>query len=360
MATPRELGYRMPAEWEPHEATWLSWPRRGGVSFPDNDAFAPALWVRMAAALSAGELVHLNVRDPAEEDEVRTLVAAEPTARADRIFVHRIPTDEPWARDHGPCFVVRDSQQGAPLAIVDWRYNAWGGKYPPWERDDAVPQQVAALLRVPAFSPGIVMEGGAIDVNGAGMLLTTESCLLNPNRNPQLGRDDIERYLRDYLGVTQVVWLGAGIVGDDTDGHVDDLTRFVAPRRVVTAVEDDPRDANWEPLRDNLARLRAVRDPAGEPLEVVELPMPAPFEREAMRLPASYANFYIGNAVVLVPAFRDPNDARAVETIARCFPDRRVVAVDAVDLVWGLGAFHCVTQQQPAVGGRVFAGATRA
>ncbi len=359
--SPRALGYRMPAEWEPHEATWLSWPRRDGISFPDAFAPVPALWRRMVELLSPGELVHVNVTDEAHEAEVRAVLAASSRIRADHVFLHRIPTDEPWCRDHGPTFVVRDAGPAAPnagetaeLAVVDWRYNAWGGKYPPFDRDDAVPARIAALLQVPRFEPGIVMEGGALDVDGRGTLLTTESCLLNPNRNPTLSRAEIERVLADQLGVRHVVWLGDGIVGDDTDGHVDDLARFVAPRTVVTVVEDDRADENFAPLRENLARLRAAHDQNGAALEVVELPMPRPLVREGQRLPASYANFYVANDVVLVPIFTDPADARALAVLERCFPGRRVVGIEASDLLWGLGAFHCVTQQQPAVGARVF------
>jgi agmatine deiminase len=355
VATPRALGYRMPAEWERHEATWLSWPRREGISFPDSFGPVPGLWLGIVEALSPGELVHVNVSDDAQEAEVRALLAASSRVRRDHVFLQRIPTDEPWCRDHGPTFVVRAGSDGAPpIAIVDWRYNSWGGKYPPFDRDDAVPRQVATLLELPIFSPGLVMEGGSLDVNGRGTVLTTESCLLNPNRNPGLSRADIERALGDFLGATHVVWLGNGIAGDDTDGHVDDLSRFVDAQTVVTVVEDDPADENYRPLRDNLERLRAARDQDGRPLTVVELPMPRPVVRESQRLPASYANFYVGNEVVLAPIFADPADARALAVLARCFPSRRVLGIDARELVWGLGAFHCVTQQQPAVATPIF------
>jgi agmatine deiminase len=237
----------------------------------------------------------------------------------------------------------------ATLAVVDWGYNAWGGKYPPFDDDDRVPARIAALLDLARFEPGMVLEGGAIDVNGRGTLLTTEACLLNPNRNPRLTRAEIEERLAAFLGVRSIVWLGDGIVGDDTDGHVDDLTRFVDARTVVTAVEDDPADPNHAPLADNLARLRAARDQDGRPLRIRTLPMPGAVTREDARLPASYANFYIGNEAVLVPTFHHAHDAVALATLAACFPTRRIVGVDARDLVWGLGAFHCVTQQQPAV-----------
>jgi agmatine deiminase len=358
--TPRELGYRMPAEWERHDATWLSWPRRDGISFPGAYDRVPAIWGGIIAALAPGELVHVNVSGPDEERELRSLLARLGVDPA-RVLLHDIATDEPWCRDHGPTFVRRDAtagvrpagarDDGGGLAVVDWTYNAWGGKYPPFARDDAVPGRVAALLDVPVFRPGIVMEGGALDVNGRGTLLTTESCLLNPNRNPTLARADVERHLRDYLDVRTIVWLGEGIAGDDTDGHVDDLARFVAPTTVVTVVEDDRADENHRALQDNLARLRAARDQDGRPLEVIALPTPGVVTREGQRLPASYANFYVGNEVVLVPTFAHAHDAAAVAILQRCFPSRRVIGMDARDLVWGLGAFHCVTQQQPAVGG---------
>jgi agmatine deiminase len=262
----------------------------------------------------------------------------------DRVRLHEVLTDDAWMRDHGPTFITR----GAELALVDWIYNAWGGKYPPWENDDRVPRALEALLGAPRFAPGLVLEGGSIDVDGAGTLLTTEQCLLNPNRNPGRSRADIERALCDYLGARRILWLGDGILGDDTDGHVDDLTRFVAPATVVTVVEDDPADANYAALRDNLQRLRTMRDAGERPLRIVTLPMPTPVEYDGQRLPASYANFYIGNAVVLVPVFDCANDARALATLREVFPTRRVVGITATDMVWGLGAFHCVTQQQPA------------
>lgn len=343
-ATPRALGFRMPAEWEPHAGTWVSFPRPEGISFPGLYERVPALWLRMIEELSLGEDVHVNVLDAHDEARIAALVGASPRARRERVHLHRIPTNEPWCRDHGPIFVTRPGE----VAIVDWGYNAWGGKYPPFDRDDAVPSRVAELLGLRVFRPGIVMEGGSLDVNGRGTLLTTESCLLNPNRNPALDRAAIERHLRDYLGVRHVIWLGDGIAGDDTDGHVDDITRFVAPDTIVTVVEPDPADENHQPLAENVERLRAARDQDGRPFTIVELPMPSPVVRDEQRLPASYANFYVGNEAVLVPVFADPRDADALAVLERCFPGRRVVGIDSRDLVWGLGAFHCATQQQPA------------
>jgi len=257
-----------------------------------------------------------------------------------------VPTDDAWIRDFGPIFVTRERRE---LAAVAWQYNAWGGKYPPWDRDDRVPHALAERLGIEAFVPGMVLEGGSIDVDGGGALLTTEGCLLNPNRNPQLTREEIEQRLCDFLGARRILWLGEGIVGDDTDGHIDDLARFVAPGVVVTVLAEDRSDENFARLSENYDRLRAMRDADDRPLRVITLPLPEPIMYEDTRLPASYANFYVGNAVVLVPVFGSPCDAAALSTLAALFPTRRVVGLPAVDLVWGLGAFHCVTQQQPAV-----------
>jgi agmatine deiminase len=336
----------MPAEWERHSATWLSWPHKE-ASWPGKLERIPPIFVEMVRALVAGEEVHILVNDSAPAEQVGGLLERAGIA-ARGVHLHEIPTDDAWVRDHGPTFITRSGAHGGELAVVDWKYNAWGGKYPPWELDDCVPRAIAERLGVRAFSPGIVMEGGSIDVDGRGTLLTTEACLLNPNRNPQLRRADIEQYLCDYLGVRSVLWLGDGIVGDDTDGHVDDLTRFVAPGVVVTVLEDDPADENHALLRDNLRRLETMHDAAGNSLRIVTLPMPEPVLYEGTRLPASYANFYIGNAVVLAPVFGGQRDATALATLRSLFPDRRVVGINAVDLVWGLGAFHCLTQQQPA------------
>jgi agmatine deiminase len=340
--SPAALGFRMPAEWEPHAATWLSWPHKE-ASWPGKFEVVPPIWVEMVRALAPGEQVHILVNESAPAPAVRALLAAAGVSPS-AVTLHDVPTDDAWIRDHGPIFVRR----GTELAVVDFGYNAWGGKYPPWDQDDRVPARVAELLALPRFAASIVLEGGSIDVNGCGTVLTTEQCLLNPNRNPHLDRGAIERTLRAYLGVRHVVWLGDGIAGDDTDGHVDDLVRFVDPTTVVTVLEEDPRDENYQPLRDNLERLRRATDQDGRPLRVVTLPMPEPIFFEGQRLPASYANFYIGNRVVLVPTFNRARDAVALATLAGLFAGRRVVGIDATDLVWGLGAVHCVTQQQPA------------
>jgi agmatine deiminase len=344
---PATLGYRMPAEWAPHAGTWFSWPRPEGISFPGKYDTVPPVYAELIKHLVTVEEVHINVWHAEMEEWGRGLLQKNGTP-LERVSFHYFPAYEPWCRDHGPIFVVREQNGRHERAIVDWDYNAWGGKYPPFDLDDAVPQHIAKLRGLPLFSPGIVMEGGSIEVNGCGTLLTTEACLLNPNRNPHLSKEQIEQYLGDYLGVTKILWLGDGIVGDDTDGHIDDLARFVNPTTVVTVVEKDPADANYEPLQENLRRLRTLHDQDERPLRVVELPMPRALEHEGQRLPASYANFYIANQMVLVPTYRDRNDTLAIEILQREFPDRRVVGVDSSELIWGLGSFHCISQQEPA------------
>ena len=332
----------MPAEWEPHAATWLSWPRREGISFPDSfDRVLPALRA-MVEALIESEQVYINVCDGAHEAEARSVLRGLPTERA---TFYRIPTNEPWCRDHGPIFLTRD--RDPTLAVVDWDYNAWGNKYPPFNLDEVVPTRIAEILDVPVFYPNMILEGGAIDVNGAGALLTTESCLLNKNRNPNLSRHEIEQRLRDYLALRDVLWLGDGIAGDDTDGHIDDLARFASERTVLAVVEEDRDDENYQALQENLSRLREMKI-GKDSIEVVSLPMPKKIVREGLRLPASYANFYIANSSVLVPTFGDSADQAALSILRECFPTRRVIGVDCRELIWGLGTFHCLTQQQPA------------
>ena len=337
----------MPAEWERHDATWLSWPRREGISFPDSfERVLPALR-QMVAALAESEQVFINVCNGAHEAEARAVLKGTCRGEAQRsrvdlarVSFHLVPTNEPWCRDHGPIFLTRNVDP--KLAIVDWDYNAWGEKYPPFDLDEVVPTRVAEILKVPVYYPRMILEGGAIDVNGAGALLTSESCLLNKNRNPNLSREEIEQRLHDFLGVREILWLGRGIAGDDTDGHIDDLTRFVSETKVVTVVEDNRDDENFEPLQENLARLNQMK------IDIVPLPMPRKIVREGLRLPASYANFYIANSCVLVPTFADPSDEAALSILRDLFPNRRIVGIDCRELIWGLGTFHCLTQQQPA------------
>lgn len=359
----------MPAEWRAHAATWLSWPK-DPETWPGRVPQVENIFLQMMAALAPHEIVNLLVDDEETEQSIRARCLF---AGAENIRFHRIATVDSWIRDYGPNFLVSDKLQfvddppstppvgtgdklkfiGHKLAFNDWIFNAWGNKYEELKQDDAIPKRLESLLQAQRFEPGIVMEGGSIEVNGAGCVLTTEQCLLNPNRNPHLTRTEIERYLKDYLGVTKVLWLGEGIVGDDTDGHIDDIARFVGEDTIVCAVEDDPEDANYELLQDNLRRLQMMTDVHGRAFEIVTLPMPGVVggastdKRNLDRLPASYANFYIANNVVLAPIFGHKNDARALETLARVFADRRVVGINCEPLVWGMGTIHCVTQQQP-------------
>ena len=336
----------MPAEWAPHEATWLSWPHNRD-SWPGVFAGVEPAMVEFVRALAACEAVYINVLDADHEHHVRKLLAS--AVAPERVRLYRFPTNDAWARDHGAIFVTRPTVKEPRLA-VDFDYNAWGGKYPPFDLDRQIGRQMAEALNVPRYAkPGIVLEGGSLEVNGEGALLTTEQCLLNPNRNPTLARADIERLLRDSFGVNEILWLGEGIEGDDTDGHIDDLTRFVAPHTVVTVMEPNRADPNHAPLEAN-RRLLDGLTVGGRPLTVIELPMPEPQYLDEQRLPASYANFYIANQTVLVPTFNDPNDRAALNVLAEAFPDRRVVGINCVELVWGLGALHCMTQQQPASG----------
>lgn len=342
--SPAEQGYRMPAEWEPHEATWISWPKPGCNSFPDAYDRVVPTFVAMTKALAESETVRINVDGPEMERRLKGLLAGCP---AERLEFHHIPTDEPWCRDHGPVFVVRD--RDPKVAAIDFGFNAWGYKLSPFDEDNAVPTAMASALGVPVFDESrFVLEGGSIDVNGRGALLTTKGCLLNANRNPSLDQQAIEKKLRDCLGVQSILWLGDGIEGDDTDGHIDDITRFIGPETVVTAVEEDPADPNHEPLKRNIDLLHTMRLPGGEPLHVLTLPMPARIERGGQRLPASYANFYIANTIVLLPVFGEHNDAWAVSALHEAFPGRKIVPIDCRELIWGLGAFHCLTKEQPA------------
>lgn len=340
-------GWRMPAEWEPHEATWLSWPYNPRT-WPHYDfTIIEDIWAQMAAALAPGEIVNILASERLHERVRKAL--SKRNVPEDRIHLHNVPTNDVWARDHGPIFLVRGEGSTRERLILNWDYNAWGGKFPPWDDDNRVPARVSEITGIDHVTPGMILEGGSIDVNGRGCLLTTEQCLLNKNRNPSLTREQIEQRLRDHLGATKILWLHDGLEGDDTDGHVDDITRFVAERVIVTTMCEDTGDANHAVLAENRKRLDAMRDQEGRPFEIVELPMPQRrIDLGKRRLPASYGNFYIGNAAVLLPVFNDPNDQRAIDILSPLFPGRKIVPIDCRDLIVEGGALHCVSQQQPA------------
>lgn len=342
-ATPRELGYHFPAEWERHAATWLSYPHNE-ASWPGKINTIFTAYHQFVKELARGELVNINVNDSIMLGRVRGSLADTGTDMANVRF-HLIPTNDAWCRDHGPAFILnRDAEK--PKAIVNWKYNGWGGKYPS-ELDTTVPARIGEVMGLPVFYPGIVMEGGSVDFNGKGTLLTTTSCLLHPNRNPGLNQQQIEEFLMDYYGVEQVLWLGDGIAGDDTDGHIDDLTRFVSEDTVVTAVEHNKADANYRPLQQNLKKLGRFRLLNGKQLNIVELPMPRSMYYDGQRLPVSYANFYIANAGVIVPKYRCKEDDTAISILQECFKDRPVIGIDSVEIIWGLGSWHCLSQQEP-------------
>jgi len=344
MQTPKELGYTFPAEWAKHEATWLSWPHKE-ESWPGKLNSIYPIYAQFIKILSQGEKVRINVNSESMKlDALRWLNACQANLNAIEFFIH--PSNDAWCRDHGPAFLVH--QKTGRKAIIDWGYNAWGDKYPPYDLDDVIPTKIAEHFKLPLFLPGIVMEGGSVDFNGKGTILTTTACLLNKNRNPHLSQAQIEKYLIDYYGAEQILWLGDGIVGDDTDGHIDDITRFVNANTVVTVVEENRSDENYELLQENLHALKSMRLLDDKQLNIVELPMPSPVIYEDQRLPASYANFYIGNSAVIVPTYRDKNDEKALDILTQCFPDRKVIGLDSTDIIWGLGSFHCLSQQEPA------------
>jgi agmatine deiminase len=353
-STPRVLGYRMPAEWDRHEATWLAWPHNP-EDWPGKFQTIPWIYAEIVRLLSVRELVHILVNDAKAEQRAQSILERAGAA-LERVSFHQWPTNRVWSRDSGPIFVRNSAGQ---VAVTNWHFNAWA-KYPDWPLDDQVPGRVADLLGMPEWQPSVeledgskrrlVLEGGSIDTNGVGILLTTEECLLSEiqERNPGVGREVLERAFRDFLGIDQVIWLGCGVAGDDTHGHVDDISRFVGVATIVTAVEPDTKDPNHAPLAENLKRLKAARTPDGKQFTLVELPLPRPVVFRGQRLPASYANFYIANELVLVPTFHDPNDRVALNILAEVFPRREVIGIHSVDLVWGLGTLHCMTQQQPA------------
>ncbi len=344
--TPKSLGYKFPAEWAKHEATWLSWPHKE-ASWPGKIDTIYKPYAEFIKYLALTEKVRINVRDEALKNFALKHIA-EAGADLSKIEFFFHPTNDAWCRDHGPAFLVNPNAAHKKV-IVDWGFNAWGGKYPPFDLDDVIPTKIGAHFNVPVFHPGIIMEGGAVEFNGAGTILTSRSCLLNENRNPHLNQEQIERYLRDFYGQEQILWVSDGIVGDDTDGHIDDTVRFVNEDTVLTVVEENKNDENYELLQTNLKELKEMRLLNGKQLNVVELPMPDPVIYDDCRLPASYANYYISNGHVIVPTYRCDKDQKAIDIIAAYHPDREVVGIDSTDIIWGLGSFHCLSQQEPAV-----------
>ncbi|HVZ26024.1 MAG TPA: agmatine deiminase family protein [Sediminibacterium sp.] len=342
---PREDGYFFPAEFAPHTATWLSWPHKE-ASWPGKiESIYPA-YCRFIYYLTLSEQVCINVVDPAMQTFAEQELEKAGVDRSKvQFFLH--PTNDAWCRDHGPAFLIHQREKGREKRIVDWGYNAWGNKYPPYEQDDVIPSLIGQALQLPVYHPGIIMEGGSVEFNGNGTILSSRACLLHPNRNPHLSQQDIEQYLLDYYGAEQVLWVSEGIVGDDTDGHIDDTVRFVQEDTVLTVVEENRLDDNYDLLQTNLRELEAMRLKDGRSLRIIPLPMPDPVVYEDQRLPASYANFYISNGHVIVPTYRCAKDEKALSIIAQCFPGRETVGIDSTDIIWGLGSFHCLSQQEP-------------
>lgn len=344
--TLKQLGYYFPAEFHPHVATWLSWPHKE-ASWPGKiDSIYPQ-YCQFIKYLAESEIVRINVNDDAMKTfAIKHLRNAGVNLDKVEFFIH--PTNDAWCRDHGPAFLINPAAAEKKV-IVDWNYNAWGGKYPPFDKDDIIPTLIANHFQLPVYNPGIIMEGGSVEFNGKGTLLTSACCLLNENRNPHLTKDQLEIYLQDFYGVDQILWVDEGIVGDDTDGHIDDTIRFVNEDTVLTVVESSKQDENYELLQQNLRQLQQMRLLNGKQLNVIELPMPDAVVFEDQRLPASYANFYISNKHVIVPVYNCANDDKALQIISGCFKDREVVGIDSTEIIWGLGSFHCLSQQEPAI-----------
>ena len=343
--SPKQLGFYFPAEFAQHKSTWLSWPHKEaswpgkiGSIFPSYTAFIKTL-VRF-------EDVNINVCDEAMKSQA-TMILQSAGVDLSRVNFFMHPTNDAWCRDHGPAFLL-NKNDASKKAIVDWNYNAWGNKYPPYDLDDVVPTKIGEALGLQVFHPGIIMEGGSVDFNGAGTVITSTACLLNPNRNPHLNQSEIEKYLMDFYGQDQVLWVDEGIVGDDTDGHIDDTVRFVSEDTVITVVEEKRSDENYDLLQHNLNQLKQMRLLNGKQLNIIEIPMPDDVIWEGQRLPASYANFYIANNQVIVPTYRCSKDEKVMSIIQDCFPDREIVGIDSTDIIWGLGSFHCLSQQEPA------------
>lgn len=343
--TPKELGYYFPAEFAPQAATWLSWPHKE-ASWPGKINTIYPFYSQFVKELTLGQKVCINVNDEAMKNfAIGHLQQADVDLSKVEFFFH--PTNDAWCRDHGPAFLVNPNAAEHKKVIVDWDYNAWGNKYPPYDLDDVVPTLIGKHYNIPVFYPQIVMEGGSVEFNGKGTILTSTACLLNPNRNPHLNQEQIEKYLCDYYGAQQILWVHEGIVGDDTDGHIDDTVRFTNEDTVLTVVEENKMDDNYQLLQDNLQLLKQMRLLNGKQLNIVELPMPDLVEYDGQRLPASYANFYIANHAVIVPIFNCAKDDKALQIIQSCFPNRKVVGIDSTEIIWGLGSFHCMSQQEP-------------
>ena len=345
-ATPKALGYTFPAEFARQDATWLSWPHKE-ASWPGKlDSIYPS-YIEFIKILTLSQRVCINVVDATmQATATKMMEALKVDLSKVQFYIH--PTNDAWCRDHGPSFLIGNNPD-APKAIVDWNINAWGGKYPPYDLDDVIPTRIAEALNLPVFYPNIIMEGGSVDFNGVGTVMTSKCCLLNENRNPHLNQAQIEQYLGDYYGVEQVLWVSEGIVGDDTDGHIDDTVRFVNEDTVLTVIEENKADENYDLLQHNLKQLQQMRLLNGKQLNIVELPMPDELIYDEQRLPCSYANFYISNKHVIVPTFRSVKDDKALQIIQQCFPEREVVGIDSTEIIWGLGSFHCLSQQEPAV-----------
>lgn len=352
--TPRELGFHFPAEFERQESIWLSWPHNVN-SWPDGNGGTTEInkmlpdYAKFVAEIAKHQMVNIQVNNHAMNIKAWSYIQATdlPRDKYNNIWIGIHPTNDAWCRDHGPSFVI--NRTTGKKAIVDWEFNAWGGKYS-YDLDNQVPSHIAQVLNLPVFKPGIVLEGGSVDFNGTGTVLTTKECLLNPNRNPHLSQDQIERYLIDYFGVRNIVWLNRGIGGDDTNGHIDDLARFVNPTTVITMYSEDRRTRDYKILEENIKLLEQAKLENGKSIKIVPIPLPRKIVYKEQQVPASYANFLITNNIVIVPIFNDEkNDRFAVDVISDFFPERKVIGLNSRNIIWGLGSFHCLSQQEPAV-----------
>ncbi len=345
--TPKQLGYSFPAEWHQHEATWLSWPHKE-ASWPGKLNTIYPYYAHFIKELAKHELVRINVADEKMKSFALKHLQKQGVDLTKVAFYFN-ETNDAWCRDHGPAFLINPNAKEHKKVVVDWGYNAWGDKYPPYDLDDVVPTRIGQQFGLPVFNPGIVMEGGSVEFNGNGTILTSTACLLNKNRNPHLNQQQIEAYLYNYYGAEQVLWVEDGIVGDDTDGHIDDTVRFVNEDTVLTVIEENQNDENYKLLQNNLKQLQQMRLLNGKQLNIIELPMPDAVVYEEQRLPASYANFYIANKSVIVPTYRCSKDDTALKIIQEHFKDRTVIGIDSTEIIWGLGSFHCLSQQEPAI-----------